>query len=409
MSNPMKFEGLKPYNIALNDEDNSAEINMYGEVVETRPVDFWTGEPLPGNFIMQDEFLRDLDALAGRDNITVHINSVGGSLYVGAAIYNRLKGLAAHITTINDGLAASAGSLIFEAGDTRKVNAGSNLMIHGAAGFLYGYYQAKDLRSMVKQLDAHDRVGINIYAERTGRTKDEIKALVDRETWMTGQDAVDQGFADEVVGGEVQPVTMKLTPDRATMMVNGYPVAARCVSNIPETVQVMSEDEWAEMSTPESGVEPHNNSAQPAPQVCENTHSDGGIKMEIKNIDDLRLAHPDLVSQIVNEAQATAIQNERSRISAIEEIEASIGNAELVKNAKYGENPMTAEQLAYAAMRQQAAIGANMLTQMQADANDGGANAVTGSAAPKDELTDDEKAANLLLGAIPANMKKEDK
>lgn len=131
--------------------------------------------------------------------------------------------------------------------------------------------------------------------------------------------------------------------------------------------------------------------------------------MEIKNIDDLRLAHPDLVSQIVNEAQATAIQNERSRISAIEEIEASIGNAELVKNAKYGENPMTAEQLAYAAMRQQAAIGANMLTQMQADANNGGANAVTGSAAPKDELTDDENAENLLLGAIPANMKKEDK
>lgn len=409
MSNPMKFEGLKPYNIALNDEDNSAEINMYGEVVETRPVDFWTGEPIPGNFIMQDEFLRDLDALAGRDNITVHINSVGGSLYVGAAIYNRLKGLAAHVTTINDGLAASAGSLIFEAGDTRKVNAGSNLMIHGAAGFLYGYYQAKDLRSMVKQLDAHDRVGINIYAERTGRTKDEIKALVDRETWMTGQDAVDQGFADEVVGGEVQPVTMKLTPDRATMMVNGYPVAARCVSNIPETVPVMTEDEWAEMSTPESGVEPHNNSAQPAPQVCENTHSDGGINMEIKNTDDLRNAHGDLVAQIENTAQANAIQAERDRIAAIEGIEDNICDGQMVHDAKYGEQPMTAEQLLYAAAKGGKLVGTNMINKMQADANNGGANAVTGSAAPKDEMTEDENAEALLIGAIPAHLKKEGK
>ena len=353
--------------------------------------------------------MNDLNALADRDNITVHINSVGGSLYVGAAIYNRLKGLAAHVTTVNDGLAASAGSLIFEAGDTRKVNAGSNLMIHQAAGFLFGYYQTKDLRAMIKQLDAHDKVGINIYAERTGRTKDEIKSLLERETWMTGQEAVDQGFADEVIGGEAQPVNMKLTPDRATMMVNGYPVAAWCMGKIPENVPVMSDDEWAEMSTPKNGVQPHNTGVQPAPQVDENTHLNGGNEMEIKNLEDLRNAHPDLVAQIENAAQASAIQSERARISAIEEIEGSIGNAQMVHDAKYGEKPMTAEQLAYAAMRAAAAAGTQMVNAMQNDANNGGANAVAGGAAPQDTLTEDEQAAALLLGAIPANMKKEGK
>lgn len=401
MSKPMKFEGVKPYNIVVNDEDNSAEINMYGEVVETRPIDFWTGQPIPGNFIMQDEFLQDLDKLAGKDRITVHINSVGGSLYVGAAIYNRLKGLAAHVTTVNDGLAASAGSLIFEAGDTRQVNAGSNLMIHGAAGFLYGYYQAKDLRSEVKRLDAHDRIGINIYAERTGRTKEEIKALVDRETWMTGQDAVDAGFADEVIGGESQPVTMKLTPDRATMMVNGFPVAARCIGNIPDTVPVMTEDEWAEMSTPASGGEPHNNSAKPAPQVCNNTHIKGeDPTMEIKNTEDLRKAYPDLVAQVEQEAQANATSAERQRIQQIEQIENAIGDKALVSDAKFGEKPMNAQQLAFAAMQKQAAIGAQVVTDLGTDANNSGAADVTGAPAPAVELSAEDKAKSEIDAAV---------
>ena len=402
MSKPIEFDGLKPYNIVVNDEDNSAEINMYGEVVETRPIDWWTGEPIPGNFIVQDEFLQDLDKLAGKQHITVHINSVGGSLYVGAAIYNRLKGLAAHVTTVNDGLAASAGSLIFEAGDTRQVNAGSNLMIHGAAGFLYGYYQAKDLRTEIKRLDAHDRIGINIYAERTGRTKEEIKSLVDRETWMTGQDAVDAGFADEVIGGESQPVTMKLTPDRATMMVNGFPVAARCISNIPDTVPVMTDDEWAEMSTPASGEQPQSNGVKPAPQVSDNTQNKGeDPTMEIKNIDDLRKAYPDLVAQVEQAAQANATTAERQRIQNIEQIENAIGDKALVNAAKFGEKPMDAQQLAFTAMQKQAAIGAQMVSNLGADAANSGAADVTAAPAPQEPNTvnEDEQAVALLVGA----------
>lgn len=113
----MPPEIIKAYNI-LDVGENDAEINMYGEVVDTRPIDFWTGEPVGGNFIMLDEFLRDLDGLKSKSNITIHINSVGGDLYGGISIYNRLKALPANITTINDGLAASAGSIIFQAGNT---------------------------------------------------------------------------------------------------------------------------------------------------------------------------------------------------------------------------------------------------------------------------------------------------
>lgn len=404
---------IKPYNIVL-DGDDGATVNLYGEVVATRPVDWWTGEPIPGNFIAVDEFLNDLEQLNGKDHVTVHINSVGGDMYGGIAIYNRLKGLAAKVTTINDGLAASAGSIIFMAGDERKVNSGSNLMIHGALGFLYGYYQVPDLKSAIKQLEAHNRAGVNVYAERTGLPADEIKALVDKETWMTGQDAVDRGFATEVIGGEgVEPVTMKLTPDKRGLMVNGMAVAACCLGKIPDTIPQMSAEEWAEMSTPSDGGEPPQNSANPAQQVSNITNKNGGMKeMEIKNTEDLRKAHPDLVAQIENAARADGAKAERERIQSIEGIQNVVGDAEMVKNAKYGENPINAKDLLYNAAMANAMAGGKTLAGLMADAKDSGAADVdanpTGGAEPK-EPTDDEKAVNLLIGAIPANMKKEDK
>ena len=383
MPNPNKNGFVKPYNIVVNEADNSAEINMYGEVVSTRPTDWWTGEPIPGNFIAQDEFLKDLDELAGKDSITVHINSVGGDMYAGIAIYNRLKGLAAKVTTINDGLAASAGSLIFMAGDTRKVNAGSNIMIHGAAGFLYGYYQVQDLVDVKKQLEAHNKAGINIYVEATGKDKDTIKHMVDKETWLTGQEAVDAGFADEVIGSEENPVQMRLSPDRATMMVNGYPVAARFLGEIPDTVAVMSAEEWEEVSAPASGEQPPQNSAQPAQQVCDknNPKNGGNAKMEIKNATDLRNAYPDLVKEIENAAQANGAEQERQRIQGIESIANVIGDADMVKNAKYGEKPMNAQELAFAAMQKQAAIGAQMVSKLDDDAKKSGADGVVGTPA----------------------------
>ena len=340
-----------PYNIVVNEETNSAEINMYGEVVATRPTDWWTGEVIPGNFIAQDEFLRDLEGLNGKDSVTVHINSVGGDMYAGIAIYNRLKGLAAKVTTINDGLAASAGSLIFMAGDTRKVNAGSNLMIHGAAGFLYGYYQVQDLNAIKKQLEAHNRAGINIYAEATGRDKDTIKNMVDRETWLTGADAVEAGFAHEVIG-EDTPVSMSLTPDKAHIIVNGVSMSARGLSNIPAGIQVMP-----------SAV---SNTVFEIPEEKPiQTRSEE--EMPITNVDELRAAHPELVAQVENAARMEGANQERTRIQGIEAIQNAIADQALIRNAKFGEKPLTAEQLAFQAMQAQAALGNTMLANMAAD------------------------------------------
>lgn len=362
----MPPEIIKAYNI-LDVGENDAEINMYGEVVDTRPIDFWTGEPVGGNFIMLDEFLRDLDGLKSKANITIHINSVGGDLYGGISIYNRLKALPANITTINDGLAASAGSIIFQAGNTRRMNAGSNLMIHQAAGFLYGYYQSGDLKGVIKQLDAGNKAAVAVYAEASGREGAELKAMLDRETWLTGQEAVDAGLADEVIDTGVQ-VSMSLAADKSFLEVNGVRMSTRGMHNIPAGLPVIPAAAKANVSAPASApVEDKSKTGRETETV------------DIKNVDELRAAFPELTAQVETAARAEGIAAERSRLQAIESIQGAIDPA-LVAEAKYGAQPMDAAGLALRAMQAQAALGAQTLNNMQADATASGAAAVGAAA-----------------------------
>lgn len=395
---------LKPYNIVLEGDDG-ATIDMYGEVVQTRPVDFWTGKPMEGNFIAVDEFLKDLDQLQGKDHVTVHINSVGGDFYAGLAIYNRLRNMNISVTTINDGLAASAGSIIFMAGDKgqRKVNAGSNLMIHGVLSFFFGYYNVGDLKSAIKTLEAHNRAAIAAYVEATGLDEETVKTAMSKDTYMTGKEAVEAGWADELItAGGTAPVA-KLTPDKSRLMVNGHAVAACLFGKLPEGIPEMTAEEFAALST--------NNSEKPAPQARNNNTSENGgnANMEIKNASDLRKAYPDFVAEIESAAQANATAAERQRIQGIEEISNAVGDAALVKNAKYGDNPMNAQELAFAAMKAQAAIGTQVVANLDTDAKASGAADVAAAPAKQDEpknQTDDEKAEALLFGAIK-NMKED--
>ena len=91
-------------------------------------------------------------------------------------------------------------------------------------------------------------------------------------------------------------------------------------------------------------------------------------------LEELRAQQPDLVAQIeaaaAENARAAAIRDERARLQAIEEIENTVGDANMIRDAKYGEHPMTAEQLALAALRRQAALGASVVAALEADTNE---------------------------------------
>ena len=345
----MKFP-IKSYNIA-NVGTNDAEINMYGEVVSARPVDWWTGEPVPGNFIALDEFLRDLNDLETKDNITVHINSVGGDFYAGLAIYNRLRSMNANIITINDSLAASAGSIILQAGNTRKVRAASNTMVHGVLGLLWGYYNVQDLKGVIKQFEAGNKAAINAYVEAGGQDPEKVKSYMDKETWLTGQEAVDAGFADEVIEPEVQ-LSMRMAQNKSFMEVNGLRLSAQWMPTaLPDGIDIVQEE---------------NSVSNPTAAPSGGNITDGGTEPMVNTVDELRAAYPDLTAQIENAAQARGAADERARLEAIDAIRNNIGNAEMVHNAMFGETPMTVEQLALEAIKANAAQGAAVLASLDA-------------------------------------------
>lgn len=348
---------VKAYNMAILDDD-SAEINMYGDVYMEAPRDWWTGERQEGQYIAADEFLEDLEEIKEKSNITVHINSGGGDLYAGLAIYNRLKALKGHVTTINDGLAASAASLIFQAGNTRKMNAGSNLMAHGVGGFLFGLYMVEDLEELVTQFKAHNKAIVNVYAEAMGVSYNEAKSLIKSETWLTGQEAIDKGLADELIEEEEEDPEDNLFNSLIKKLSGSNPGALNRYAMPAAAPQVVNK-------LPEKEEEIMANTAE-----------------------ELRAQYPDLVAQIEDAAEKKARAEERDRIKGLEEISGAVADKALMEEAKFGESPMTVEELSVMAMKQQSKLQASILKSLEEDAKNSGTGDI--KASPKDIEEDEE-------------------
>lgn len=142
------------------------------------------------------KFVEDLQAL-DVSNIDLHINSPGGNVFEGNAIYNSLKAHKAKINVKIDGVAASIASVIAMSGDEIEMPENTMMMIHDPSGFVIG--TAKDMQKMA---DAVNRMKIGMvaaYHNKTGVEKDKISVMMEDETWMTAQEAVEMGFADKML------------------------------------------------------------------------------------------------------------------------------------------------------------------------------------------------------------------
>jgi ATP-dependent Clp endopeptidase proteolytic subunit ClpP len=141
------------------------------------------------------EFARDLKEINPNGSINLHINSPGGSVTDGIAIYNLLKNHSATVNVIVDGLAASMASVIAMAGDTITIPENALMMIHNPRGGDFG--DANGLRKTAEILDKMKAAMTSAYATKTGKDSEEIGALMDDETWMTGSEAFEMGFATQ--------------------------------------------------------------------------------------------------------------------------------------------------------------------------------------------------------------------
>lgn len=143
---------------------------------------------------------KQLEALGDVSQIDVYINSYGGEVAEGVAIYNALKRHKAKVRTICDGFACSIASVIFMAGEERIMNEASMLMIHNAWTFAEG--NAAELRKQADDLEKITQLSIETYKANSNLTEDEIKELMDAESWILPKEALDYGFATGIAKNE---------------------------------------------------------------------------------------------------------------------------------------------------------------------------------------------------------------
>lgn len=167
---------------------SSAEILIYGDIGES-----WWSES-----VSAAQFVKDLAAL-DVDAITVRINSIGGSVPDGIAIYNAIKRHRAHVTTIADGMALSIASLILCAGDTVQMAENATLMVH--APWTYAAGNAVELREVADMLDTWAQAMSTSYAAKTGETQEDALARLKdgKDHWYDAAAAKEAKFIDEVV------------------------------------------------------------------------------------------------------------------------------------------------------------------------------------------------------------------
>lgn len=250
-----------------------------------------------------------IDALAELDgDITVRINSGGGIAEEGVAIYHALRGYArGNVTTHVDAIAASAASIIAMGGNEVVIPEASLLMIHNASGFTMGDNRAH--RKTAQVLDKINAQMGTIYAARTGEPKKAMLDLMADETWLSGSEAVERGFADRAPGADEESEEVEPTA-----------FDYRVYAHAPDSLKQFSERALVRAQHEEKDTMSNVKAPAKTPEK------------KVATIDDLRAEYPDLVAEIENtakadakadapatdDAAAKAAEDERNRILGIE-------------------------------------------------------------------------------------------
>lgn len=336
-----------------NQADGSGELLLYGNIAGEKS---WYSDD-----VTPKQFAEELAGLGAVSNITVRINSGGGDVFAAQTIGNLLEQHQATVTARIDGVCASAATIV--ASHCNKVIAAndSTYMVHPVRMYC-GYANEGELRKYLEALATIKENIVSLYAKRTGREKDEVTAWMDAEKWWTGPQAKENGFVDELNddgdgatyenrGGVlfVNSVNMGLPFDKAPKFVQKQ-LAEHAANSVAD-------------KTPKNAKEE--------------------TEMEIKTVDDLRAAYPELVDRIEQEAVAAATEAERQRIAGIENI-ALPGSEELAAQAKFA-NPMSVSDFAVALVKGAKTKGAAFLDAMRKDGEESGAADVGNPPAPGGE------------------------
>lgn len=332
---------------------DSAELQLFGTI--STEEDWWSED-----CVTYRNFINDLNAIGEKKNINVLIQSGGGDVFAANAIYNALVANGATITATIIGLCASAATIILQAATTRRIAKNGIVMAHNPSVTLYGSYTSDELTKLAEVTDKVKESIMSVYRDRLGKTDEEIMELMNEESWYVGQEAVDNGFCDEVIEEEF----LKPYQDRNVLTLNGIGysftnfVEAFAPDYVRKKVQNLSKTPQKEGTFSNKNPQKGNDEMGNTPHTA---------TPDIQDAAQLKTAYPDFVNQIVTEA----LEAERARLKDIDSIANGIPTDVLMK-AKY-DNPVSAADLALAQMRANNQSGQQTLKNLAEDMMNSGA------------------------------------
>lgn len=173
----------------INQGTDDTELLIYGDITSLK----WFEDD-----VTAFDFAKELQEV--NNPLTVRINSYGGEVSQGLAMYSLLKNFKHKVTTVCDGFACSAASIVFMAGDERKLRSSGLLLIHNAWSSVCG--DSNVMRKKADDLEKITKPSIDIYEQVSNLSRDKIKEFMDKETWITAEEALEYGLATEVITDE---------------------------------------------------------------------------------------------------------------------------------------------------------------------------------------------------------------
>ncbi|NWO26571.1 Clp protease ClpP [Leptotrichia sp. oral taxon 417] len=313
---------FKFWNVMKNEEEKSAELILYGSIGSD---EYWDD-------ISDKAFKQDIENLGDVENITLHINSPGGSVFSAVAIANILKNHKAKVTANIDGLAASAATIITSACDTVRMPKNALFMIHNPITFAYGNNQ--EMQKTVQMLDKVKNSIIETYLNKTKTDKETLSELMDNETWMNAEEAKEYGFIDEILDENVEKevIENKLIINNTAFDISKFKNFKEKKIQEPRVINISVNS----TGSPEEIADKFRNILN----STENQKNKGGNM----TLEELKNKFPELCNQIFNEGKEAGITKERERMREIDNLDVS-NYSELVENAKYND-PVEASVLA---------------------------------------------------------------
>ena len=343
------------------------ELLLYGAISSQQS--WWEDRVTPG------KFNEELAALGDVSEIIVRINSGGGDVFAANAIFTRLKDCSAKITVKIDGWAASAATIIAMAGDTIKIAKNGVFMIHDPAMTVWDTFTAEDFEKMAEELKVIKQSIVNTYAMKSGRDAQDIEQLMSVETWWTGEDAVSNGFCDEIMFDDVSTAvenSSHVVVNSVSLDVSSYKTLPRSLFNSPKNPGCFTNTSAAKTQKKEEQNMATNES--------------------ITTVEALTAEYPDLVAKIVSNAK----EEERARIKDIKE---TALNEDIVEDAMF-EHPVSAAEVALKIVNEQKKQGGTYLANREADVTDSNAGNVGAAAKQTGQETENpyDAAIDKLFG-----------